>query len=234
MIQKIKYIGVLIFFGFLSPSSIAQFGVRAHYGSSSFSDFQTSIRLGSKNPNYSLFSKSIDIGVDYWVRMKDYRVEFYPEFSFGLSSDAEVIINSDPSKLGYSHFDFNVNTHIYFLDFMGDCDCPTFSKQGELFKKGFFVLFAPGIGLSNQSYSSTFTTSQNKFFPKFAAGVGLDIGINDLITISPILRVSYIPSIGWDAFGDLIAVPGANEKSQIWYYQFGLRLGFRPDYKKRP
>src|SRR5688500_13551386 len=70
--------------------------------------------------------------IEYHLRLKNIRIEFRPGLGYRtthLGSSYDGYFNS---------FDFDLGTAVYPFDFAGDCDCPTFSKEGGLFKKGFF------------------------------------------------------------------------------------------------
>jgi len=78
-------------------------------------------------------SNGFEVGLGYWFRLKNKRMEFIPEVSYmSLAGDGVGGLGD------LTGFNVNANIFIYPLDFHSDCNaCPTFSKDGGLIKKGF-------------------------------------------------------------------------------------------------
>lgn len=231
--MRVCLLAFLLYLGFL-PFSSAQFGLRAKYNNQSFSAWDNSIFNANSNEN-QIFDTGYEVGLDYWFRLKKRRVEFMPEIAYSTSkSTLNGLHNIDNITLtGYY---FNFNTHIYALDMEGDCDCPTFSKQGPSINKGLFFHFTPGLGyVTSNTKSINNATVQsddvNSIIFRAGIGIGLDIGINDLITITPIVSYYFHSGIPWENIPTAEATlvnATANPKN----LQFTLRVGFRPDYTK--
>lgn len=179
------------------------------------------------------------VGLEYWFRLKNYRVEFFPGIWYNQRQDQTVFVNDIPDlgdfEYGANYWSLQLATTFYPLDFEGDCNCPTFSKQGNLIKKGFFLQLVPEVGIFNKTINSTtiagpVETKEASSYFAIGAGAGLDIGITDLITISPIVKLTYFPSLEWgegsSPNGDLIS-------TSFLARQFSVRLSFRPDYLKQ-
>ncbi len=137
------------------------------------------------------------VGLDYWFRLKKRRIEFSPELSF-----SKYQTNFEENKLSHKVIGFHFNTDIYVFDLASDCNCPTFSKDGNFFSKGFFVEIAPGAIMSSNKFSQGDPRFESNRGEELAfggyAGVGLDLGFSDLFTITPIFRFHYYPNINWD------------------------------------
>lgn len=188
----------------------AQFGLHTSYQSISFETDSTSI-FNDLNTGFS-------IGLDYWFRLKNKRLEFTPEISFTRYNRAGEDMTND--RKDFQSFQFRFNTNIYPFSFNDDCDCPTFSKDNVLIKKGFFVSFHPTI--SKGSYYGEGLEGlvpNDKINYHLGLGAGIDIGISDLFTLTPFFRHHR-------------KINQPNDAVQYnWNQnQFGLRLGFRPDY----
>jgi len=69
-----------------------------------------------------------------------------PEVAIGLNEETDISLFT---YADFSYFAFNLNIHIYAFDLSGDRKNPTFSKQGSLFKKGFFFTVAHGLMYSS-------------------------------------------------------------------------------------
>lgn len=99
----------------------------------------------------------------------------------------------------FSSIDFDFNTAIYPFDFAGDCHCPTFSKDGELIKKGFFFELQPGLGYQVLKRLRTDPDdpaklpirSKNIVF-KLGGAAGLDMGFSEHFTVTPMLSMTML------------------------------------------
>lgn len=150
----------------------------------------------------------VDGSVHYWTRLKKYRVEFYPG----------VLIQSHQTKEDGSNLNLGLSLPIAFypLDFVNDCDCPTFSKNSFWFQKGFFIRLT-------SSWSTKIEGSTPDTFDQLlgtGASIGLDFGVSDLVTISPMLGYTRLFSLS------------ENDNSGS-YLHFGFSVLFRNDYRNR-
>lgn len=216
-----------------SISLAAQFGISAKYLANDVPDWDQVVE-DKFAVSQELFSTGYEIGVDYWFRLKSYRIEFFPEVAYSLSSSSSN--NNFINEYKWRSWHFNLNTHIYFMDLLGDCDCPTFSKEGSGAAKGVFLLLSPGLGLTNNSMllseDGSSLSSKSTYF-KIGGGLGLDVGVSDLLTVTPFFMLNYAPSVNWENFEsdqDLNDWLSGDHKSNLTQLQIGIRLGFRPDY----
>ena len=65
----------------------------------------------------------------------------------------------------------------------------------------------------------------------FQIGLGLDIGVNDLLTITPLIRYRYLPDISWHEMAPLFDRNINNVDTSAGQLGLGLRLGIRLDYQ---
>lgn len=187
-----KYILLLNFL--LAATLIqAQIGIRASYGSTDFPEWESFAFGGNNKSNESFLSPGMSIGVDYWFRLKKKRIEFMPELGYTLFSPSAV--NNIDYNLSSVNAFFNI--HVYPLDLSEDCNCPTFSKQGNTIKKGFFIHAAPMIKYFIQEANGLSKVNSTAIVPGFRAGAGLDIGINDWVTITPMISYEVTSLIKW-------------------------------------
>ena len=179
-----------------------------------------------------LSQDGISATLEYGFRLKEKRLEFHPGIAYRTAWSDEDMYD------GYfNSIDLDLNTSIYPFDFGGDCDCPTFSKEGNLVKKGFFIEITPGVGwqsLHRQTYISDPgapepITSSNLVF-KLGAGIGLDIGLNEEWTLTPLGSWTKIFPRDWEGLG-IYGEPGTLD-DQI-YLSAGLRLAYKPDTRHR-
>ena len=219
-------------------SLYSQFGLSARIQNSTNKAWNETFR-NETGLQGDLMNRSYEFGVNYWFRMKNYRLEFLPELSYATARTEIDAQNLDLTAHTRKSYNFNLNMQLYPLDFYGDCDCPTFSKDGNMVSKGFYWLLSPGISrhtlgseFSSQSGMSVDDASITSF--RIGIGAGVDIGLTNLFTVSPFIQYSMNFGNSWPeqftAYG--IANPeNDNNSSNINQWHFGARLIFRPDYK---
>ena len=213
--MRFNLIWCIILLG-LGPTVQAQFGLRA--GASLYNLTDGQVSYSESGPQ---------VAVNYWLRLKELRIEFYPEVSYSIFQHSQFAFPGDvtykESRIGAA-----VITRLYPFDLKSDCNCPTFSKQNDFFKKGFFLSLITELQYAQTSDFGHRVEDFPTGVPDFASeeqlrvnlgiGGGVDIGISDLLTLSPYLN--YIPS--FDTTSD--------DRYQNHEIRAGLSLLFRPDY----
>jgi len=231
-----KCIAITSFFILFQISANAQFGITIKQNLNSFPIWEDRATAALRS-DVDLFPLGQEYGFDYWIRLKNKRIEFLPQLAV---STFRTKLNGASFLDGYilNRAHLNLNTNIYFLDFNSDCDCPTFSKQGNFFTKGFFLQISPGLVYNRELINyivddPDFDLKTNLSY-KIGVALGLDIGLTDLFTITPIVGINYYPSVDWESFDllhyDATIVSPTSNKTTVRELQFGIRLGFRPDY----
>jgi hypothetical protein len=200
----------------------AQLGVVAN---ANFNDTRSTFFDGQEGPDPQELENGWEVGLNYWFRLPQKRIEFMPtvyyaatEFTGGLGQ-------------GFTEAGFQFKVNIYPFDFGGDCDCPTFGKQGPQLQKGFFFQVAPGYALYMPEDS--FVEYENKSGFTMAAAVGLDIGLSNLVTITPVAGIRYGFSSYADVFyTDVNGQPFGTDDPSLTTFQAGLQVSFRFDHRK--
>lgn len=192
------FILILLILGGLSQAS-AQFSLQTQYHN----------HLNNSDEASSWPAQSmIEGSAHYWTRLKNYRLEFYPG----------ILLQAHQLQENGSHLNLGASLPIAFypLDFVNDCDCPTFSKNAFWFQKGFFIRLTPTWATRISD------TSSDALDQILGAGIalGLDFGVSDLITISPIAGYNHLSSLS------------ASDVT-VSSLHFGVSLLFRNDYRKR-
>ena len=233
-----KYIATLIFAILFSGAAIAQLGVNATYRTNDAPDWTYS---GAIRPAQDLLPETaIAIGLDYWLAMKAYRIDFVPELNFSRMSntlDMGIPLETIEANLTSNWLSLFLNTNIYFLDLEGDCDCPTFSKSGGAVQKGIFLQVSPGATwMMNQAAFKGESKSFDDITFSLGAALGLDIGLSDIVTLTPMIGFRYYFPAQWEGLAaflsgpDIINIDGLkSEESSIRQLYAGLRLGIRLD-----
>jgi hypothetical protein len=171
--------------------------------------------------------KGFVFSADYWFRLKETRIEFMPTVSFRS-------LNYGNKFHSYS---FHLNTNFYLLDLFGDCDCPTFTKSEPIIQKGFFIQISPGFNFTRINYDvqsdpailplDPITRTDNTSFADIGFGIGLDIGLSNLITLTPIARYRLGIGANWD--GAEIYNDNNSAGARLSWFEFGVRAGIRFD-----
>jgi hypothetical protein len=215
MKSNITTIAMVLFSCWGGTSLFSQFGLQSHLV---LATFET--ELAAENPS-SFRHEGIQVSANYWFRLENIRIEFYPEISYSFFNHRHPT-DALSKTFTFSQIGLAAPISIYPFDLGSDCNCPTFSKQNETFKKGFFIQVTPGYYLSNYNPVDTNPDSTRKAnYFGFGVGLGLDVGLSDLITLSPIISYFTFP----------------NTKSDIastWLVDdimIGFRILFRPDYR---
>lgn len=175
----------------------------------------------------------------YWFRLKEKRMEFLPEAGYFHSLNKNIGIGLPNTLRG---FYLQLNTDIYFLDFGSDCNCPTFSKQNDVLKRGLFLEVSPGyefryldIDYVDVNKRATKTFKQNTL--KVYGGLGFDLGLSDFFTVTPTIGLSYLPGTAWDGVEEFlnadISVIDKSSRNRDLVMNAGVRILMRPDYTRK-
>jgi hypothetical protein len=185
------------------------------------------------SPESTLNRNLAGVSAYYWFRLKNVRIEFLPEVGYWQS----VAHSEDAISSRMRAFPLLINSDIYLFDLLNDCDCPTFSKQGTFFQRGFFLELSGGIEfqtleLQDASGESVFDVTESTFRGGF--GFGLDIGISDLITVTPLVFMHWHETPSSKGVEDALGVAHSQISAHggDWYRGFTLRAIFRPDYTR--
>lgn len=231
----LRSLSILFFLFSLTANGWSQFGLRLgydHLEADHISIFDRESAIVTEGPG-----TAYSIGLDYWFRLPKQRIEFYPELNVARSA----LELPDGNAFTGQWYSFFFNTHIYLLDLLNDCNCPTFSKQRNLVQRGFFFSVSPGVTYgtftSDSDHFGDFERKNTDWILSLSGGLGLDIGLSDLITLTPFAEARYlIPfkgPVGNQTPNDQIPPEYqllAREDSG-WRLRGGLRFGFRFDYR---
>lgn len=190
------------------------------------------------NDDAAASSGITEVGIDYWFKpFEDRRIEFTPTLLAGFDSYGLDLVGVD-----YLSLSFVPKAKIYPMDFEGDCDCPTFSKDGNFLTKGFFFELAPGVIYSSHRFINmddtagpTIDRTASSIGWRVGLGAGVDIGVSDLITITPYVHQEWRSGhvVGEAAEPAIADVDMLAESSDIASgLLIGLRLGVRLDHKQ--
>ncbi|MBI1223903.1 MAG: hypothetical protein GC192_01585 [Bacteroidetes bacterium] len=220
-----KKLLVFTLFSFFVSQSFCQLGLIAGYKTFNPEDWNVLANDFQSPSPYPI--AGWQAGVDYWFRLKKRRIEFTPELSFSRFKK-----EFENGQLDHSIIGFHFNTDVYIFDLASDCNCPTFSKDGNFFSKGFFLELSPGVILArnhlqlrNDIKQTDEELTEDIFALGGSVGAGLDIGVSDLFTITPLVRLHYYPNLEWK--NDL-----RESNLQSYLKQLFLGIRFRMHFKE--
>ena len=235
--NKITYFFVFFTFLLINQTITAQVGVTGSYFTQRIPEWETAI-VGN-NSNNRILEKGYSVGVDFFMKpLEEWRLELYPEIVVSNSSSELISGTNAAESLNLNTAGFNLNMNIYLLNFKSDCDCPTFSKQESFFEKGLFLQLSPGFHYLDATYeiddffNNVRKSTTNEWVPKLGIGLGLDIGLTDFITITPIVKYDRFLNASWDGLLAMTNEPTnsivlGSETSHINRFSVGLHLGIR-------
>ena len=219
----------------------AQFGFSTGYKPINATNWEAIIETNQANfpvgYNPTPLAHGVQIGVDYWFRLKNYRIEFMPELSYSTFKRVWEIEDGTGVKeqINSNFLGLHLNTNFYIFEFKGDCNCPTFGKQGPDAKKGFFIQVAPGIDYVFNSFkNSEETKTASDLVPSIGLGIGIDFGLSNLITLTPVVKVHQYFGVEWDGLNTNFKTNGPPisdklNKNNITQLFAGIRIGLRLD-----
>lgn len=218
----------------------AQYGFSVGYKTINASDWENlfnNYNIDGSSNRLSPLREGTAFGIDRWFRLKNYRIEFTPQLMYSRYARQWT----DDQKVDYSitsnFYSFSFNTNFYALDLEGDCNCPTFSKDGNFFSKGFFFQVAPEVFYMHNRFNVEDTDERaNEIGFGIGIGAGLDIGLSEFMTLTPFVRYSYYPNVEWSDLNVLLdrndlpdPQTADNNTSDMIQIYFGIRMGFRFD-----
>lgn len=223
-----KY-GIILLFFAIPLGLKAQVGLGFGFLNSTASEWEDVLSESSFTNEERFLKSGFRGSIDYWFRLKNHRVEFLPEIGYSMQKQEIATASEANSTFGLDIISFTFNVNIYPLDFDGDCNCPTFSKGNDFFKKGFFFQVSPGYSYYQTNFNDDVKETATAF--NIGLGLGIDLGISEFLTISPYIRGIYYPKQVWDNLNSQLTQQNILTKDETVNRQFlfGIRLGFRFD-----
>lgn len=201
----------------------AQYGVSASYFYSNNPLWDASVNEIA-NTNADIVHSGLGVSLDYQFRMSDVRVELLPELRWNrVHTHIEQVDNPLASNdVQHQLLAVHTNVHIYMFDLQGDCDCPTWSREGPTLKKGLFLRLSPGLTYQTASKNGQqeIINATEQWRAGLGAGLGFDIGLSDVVTVTPSVEHR------WHSRGDATVMDESANRPTNWWA--GIRLGIRP------
>ena len=217
----------LLFSLFFCCSLHAQVGVSLSYRNVNAPYWE--LLLGKNN---AMFKNGHSFSVDYWLKMKNVRIDLLPELGFSKFSN-EIAPIGDYSKRTFiaQFFNFQINANIYPLDFFKQNTDKTNRNATENVARSVFVQISPGTSMVYLSYRAA---SEEMLLPPrrttyfIGLGAGFDIHYRNYLTLTPMLRYQHYPSVRWTGLAEIrdeYTDDFFREDSFVNQVAFSLRLG---------
>lgn len=220
---------VITYFSLLSiilASSIAlkgQYSISYRYVHNSYDTWNERVKEDK------VFPMNHEIAAGYYLKLPNYRIEFQPEVIYGSKTSASLSIKElEGRQVEQSYVGLSVPIHFYLFSMKDDCDCPTFSKQGPKFLNAISAYIAPRLRYNMRTMNDQSETSN--LVPSLGGGLAYDLGINDLVTITPHLGVNLTFQDEWNS--KEISTP-VFPKDGFTSFIAGVRLLLRFDYVRK-
>jgi len=202
-----------------------QGGISGAYFSQNIPEWEAAV-FGTQSDEQLLnsgFSQEVDLKI---AGFENYRIQFHLNAGHAFSKTS-----LETRTFELRQIDLSLSSKIFLLSLEADCDCPTFSRDAGLLEKGFYVELIAGASSYNATLTDVFELNDKGIGLKLGLGMGLEIGINDQITISPYVRYNRFFSNEWEGLQETIGTldniesdRGSNT-SPINQVSAGIRLG---------
>lgn len=202
-----------------------QGGISGAYFNQTLPEWEAAV-FGNRS-NESLLKNGFAQEVDLKIAgFENYRIQFHLNAGTTFSKTSLT-----DRTFQLRQIDLALSSKIFLLSLEADCDCPTFSRDAGLLEKGFYVEFIAGASSYNAQLRDVIEVNDKGFGLKLGLGIGLEIGINDQITVSPYVRYNRFFNNEWSGLQAAIvdldnAEPNiGSDISPINQISAGIRLG---------
>jgi len=212
----------------------AQMDLIFQYQHPSFTDWDLVVNdfyAGQDDNNAEkIFEHAFAIGAAYRIFPSEVRMGFLPELSFAYALENRKS-EFQQGKYVYRQIAFALPFQVFPFDLYGDCNCPTFGKENDFFKRAFFLKFIPEIDYQVLSYTNELNLSHEPDYTNNTAfslgvGMGLNIALTQLLTLSPEISYHNVFSEKWGGLASLHGLAESLDKTSANNLRFGLRLSF--------
>lgn len=226
--QEMKVFRILIvatlLTGFTSIGNYAQVGIKSQYSMNNFSDWNNWARNNTQIDEF--FSSMVEFGLDYGISFSQVRLKLHPYLSYGQGTTQ---IRNSTEYLNLRQYGLGLDFRYYPMDDSDNCNCPTFSKQGDFLQKSFFVLLTLGVRKYKLDTALESVPEDSGIAYQIAVGAGLDFGFSDFFTLTPFTQLAYGGGYNYSTLQSAYDVPN-DFKSSVVQTVLGVRMGFRFEY----
>ena len=230
MIKETRKTGICLFLLLFVIKLYSQIGVSTRYQLNDAKRWNEIVNQASPS-DYQIFQSSVEFAMDYKIPFRSVRLELLPEVSISFANSEKIFAQQDFTYT-FLQYGAGLKARVFPFDFYGDCSCPTFSKQGPALQKGLFIQFNAGAYYLDKTIDNAQTGISEEQIDRalrFGVGVGLDLGISEHFTLTPLFAYQSVSNADWPGFALAHGIEGidaAAERSAIRSYQFELRFGF--------
>ncbi len=226
--MRLIFAGLVIFLFSNNVLAQLQGGISGAYFVQTIPEWETAV-FGNRS-NERLLKSGFAQEVDFKIAgFENYRVQFHLNAGTAFSKTTQIDRIDRSFKL--RQIDLSLSSKIFLLSLEADCDCPTFSRDAGLLEKGFYVEFIAGASSYNAKMRDVYDVNDKGFGLKLGLGMGIEIGINDQVTVSPYVRYNRFFNNEWTGLQAAIAdldvteINSGSDISPINQISGGIRLG---------
>jgi len=230
--MRLFLVGLALFL--FSNTSFAQLqgGISGAYFVQTIPEWETAVFGNRSNERLlkSGFAQEIDLKI---AGFENYRIQFH--LNAGTAYSKTIQEERLDRKFELRQIDLSLSSKIFLLSLEADCDCPTFSRDAGLLEKGFYLELIAGASSYNAKMKDIYEVNDKGLSLKLGVGIGIEIGINDQVTISPYARFNRFFKNEWTGLQaaisdlDVTEINIASDISPINQLSGGIRLGISLD-----
>jgi len=227
MYRIYHYIIPLLFISFLTSGAqkvLAQADLLIDFGQARFTEWEETVNAYYQQDHHFL-GNSAGIGLAYRIYPWDIRMALVPQLGFSVYRSA-VNNNSIIAKYELLQLGLQLDLQVFPFDIYGDCNCPSFGRQNDFFQKAFYLRLLPGIAFQMKNAVMEEDINDTGLIFSLGAGAGLNVALNELITLAPELSYHYLFNEKWDDFGSNHEQSMEYDRSRARVFRFGLRVSF--------
>ncbi len=194
---------ILIFFTFLSVGK-SQVGINFMGKMNTYKTWND--LLYKVYPNrHKLSHYSFGGGVNYWLGLSYYRLEFTPGLYY-LYADTNISYNQKDVNFQVHNLGVEVAMNAYIFDFIRKNykrDCPSFSRDGQWLKKSFFVQVSTALYRSfKQIKDVDIDLKSDNLAGEIGFGIGVDIPIFQYFVVAPVIKYGFYVGEKWEGISE--------------------------------
>lgn len=203
---------ILLCFAIMSGLTIAlqaQPGLSASWRSGEFTEW----------PESTAELTGYEMGGQYNLSLLDNRIGLTPSLLYVQMNDVDGGMNGF-GEIQLQSIQFSIPFRFYFINFLKDCDCPTFGKKNGPVNSKLFFETGP-VGTVRQIKTETQNGDWN---PAWLWGFGLGIHIDALnpIRFTPVANIDY----SFDGGTTSSDLPSALHSSKGLFVQLGVQFSY--------
>ena len=200
-----------------------------YIGSRFLNDPIRQYNLKTFNSHSPLLRRGINLGVYGGIKVLD-GVEISPEFNISIANRKSTYLGNT-LKIGYNLINIHLHINHYFTKYLrGEQYAYAMNNLFIQYSISYFD-FQLNI-LENNKQVPTPTGEMINFQSRgiaFGAGIGYNIFLSEIISLTPVLRVSWYSKLALEEYTDAVtqlASSGERNQGNLWNIQLNFKLAY--------